>query len=91
MTVVDGITPAEYFRHHVEKEGGVDAILESMPKPATKASGENRRRRFENLLSGKEFAVESVLGGRKRQDTGRRCLRAKASTGSPAWARFRIL
>jgi len=68
MTVVDGVTPAEYFQHHVEKEGGVDAILESMPKPATKASGENRRRRFEILLSGKEFAVESVLGGRTREE-----------------------
>lgn len=68
MTVVDGVTPAEYFRHHVEMEGGVDAILESMPKPATKASGENRRRRFEILLSGKEFAVEAVLGGRTREE-----------------------
>lgn len=68
MTVVDGVTPAEYFRHHIEKEGGVDAILDSMPKPATKVSGENRRRRFEILLSGKEFAVEAVLGDRTREE-----------------------
>lgn len=68
MTVVDGVTPAEYFRHHVDKEGGIDAILDSMPKPSTRASGENRRRRFEILLSGREFAVEAVLGDRTRDE-----------------------
>lgn len=68
MTVVDGVTPADYFRHHVEKAGGVDAILDSMPKPATKASGENRRRRFDILLSGKEFVTEAVLGHRTRDE-----------------------
>lgn len=68
MTVVDGVTPAEYFRHHVDKEGGIDAILDSMPKASTKASSEARRRRFEILLSGKEFAVEAVLGDRTRDE-----------------------
>lgn len=68
MTVVEGMTPAGYFRQRAEHVGGVDAILDWMPKPSTKASAENRRRRFEILLSGKEFAVEAVLGERSRAE-----------------------
>lgn len=68
MTAVEGVTPADVFRQHVEQEGGIDAILSSMPMPSTKTSMENRRRRFEILLSGTEFAVEGVLGDRSRPE-----------------------
>ncbi len=66
MTVGPGVTPAAYFARMVEKEGGVDAILDSMPKARNPASKANRRRRIEILIEGKEFVVDGVLGARSR-------------------------
>ena len=68
MTVGEGVTPAAYFARMVEKEGGIDAILDSMPKARNAASAENRRRRLEILVEGKEFVVDGVLGGRSREE-----------------------
>lgn len=66
MTAVDGVTPTQHFRCLIERAGGVDAILDSMPKSSTRVSNENRRRRFEILLLGREFSTEGVLGNRSR-------------------------
>ncbi|MBK6315123.1 MAG: transposase [Blastocatellia bacterium] len=68
MTVGEGVTPAAYFARMVEKEGGIDAILDSMPKARNAASAENRGRRLEILVEGKEFVVDGVLGGRSREE-----------------------
>ena len=68
MTVGEGVTPAAYFVRMVEKEGGIDAILDSMPKARNAASAENRRRRLEILVEGREFVVDGVLGGRSREE-----------------------
>lgn len=53
MTVGEGVTPAAYFARMVEKEGGIDAILDSMPKARNPASEANRRRRLEILVEGR--------------------------------------
>ena len=68
MTVGEGVTPAAYFARMVEKEGGIDAILDSMPKARNPASAENRRRRLEILVAGREFVVDGVLGERSREE-----------------------
>ena len=67
-TVGEGVTPAAYFARMVEKEGGIDAILDSMPKASNAATAENRRRRLEFLVEVKEFVVDGVLGGRSRAE-----------------------
>jgi hypothetical protein len=38
MTVGEGVTPAAYFARIVDKEGGIDAILDSMPKARNRVS-----------------------------------------------------
>ncbi|MBK6426595.1 MAG: transposase [Blastocatellia bacterium] len=68
MTVGEGVTPTAYFARMVEKEGGIDAILDSMPKARNPAAEENRRRRLEILVEGREFVVDGVLGGRSREE-----------------------
>jgi hypothetical protein len=68
MTVGEGVTPTAYFARMVEKEGGIVAILESMPKARNPESEANRRRRLEILVEGREFAVDGVLGGRSREE-----------------------
>lgn len=68
MTVGEGVTPAAYFARMVEKAGGVDAILESMPKARNPASEANRRRRLEILVEGREFVVEGVVGERSPKE-----------------------
>ena len=81
MTVGEGVTPAAYFARMVEKEGGIDAILDSMPRARNAASAENRRRRLEILVEGKEFVVDGVLGGRSREEYLEH-LRAKANVAA---------
>ena len=68
MTVGEGVTPAAYFARMVEKEGGIDAILDSMPKARNAASAENRRRRLEILVEGREFVVDGALSWRSREE-----------------------
>ena len=68
MTVGEGVTPAAYFARMVEKEGGIDQILDSMPKARNPASEANRRRRLEILVEGREFVVDGVLGERSRDE-----------------------
>ena len=59
-----GVTPAAYLARMIAKEGGIDAFLNSMPKARNPTSEENRRRRLEILVEGREFVVDGALGGR---------------------------
>jgi len=78
MTVGEGVTPAAFFARMVEREGGIDAILASMPKARNAESEANRRRRLEILVEAREFVVDGVLGGRSR-DAYLQVLRAKVN------------
>lgn len=68
MTVGEGVTPAAYFARMIEKEGGIDAILDSMPRARNPTSETNRRRRLEILVEGREFVVDGALGDRSREE-----------------------
>ena len=81
MTVCEGVTPSGFFTWKVEREGGIDAVLDSLPKARSAVSAANRRRRLEILVEGREFVVDGVLGGRSREEY-LAFLRAKVSVAA---------
>ena len=58
------LTPATAVGALVDPLGGIDAVLEALPRSARKASRERRRARLEALIGGTWMAREHVRGGR---------------------------
>ena len=61
---LETVSPAAYFSMLVERLGGLEAILASMPKPTRPEFDRARRARFDALLTGEWIVPEAARCGR---------------------------